>query len=113
MLNKPLTVEVKDGELHISIGAATLAWAVQNGDWDSCAYIRNPLQFARDIANTLNDESENGETIVHTMLDNAANWTIEQGLGDGWEYEDENYEAVDKGLDIARALLDEDVTENE
>jgi hypothetical protein len=77
--NAPLTVEVVGGKLVISIGVSTLAYAVQNGCHDWTGVITDEAAFAIDVATELEKESEDGTTVVHTMLDQAAMEAANQG----------------------------------
>jgi len=92
-----LVCEVVDGELQIRIGVDTLKFAAEhcerfyNGSIESAdgPHIRvtEAEQFAREIAGKLNDEAEDGSTVIHEMLDNAFVEAIEWGcLGVDHDY---------------------------
>lgn len=76
----PLTVEIVDGKLVISIGVETLAFAVWHGDvLDDGDRIADVDAFARDVVRQLVDEDEEGTTPVHKLLDEAALTALDQG----------------------------------
>lgn len=77
MKKSPLKLQIKDGELIISIGIDTLCFATQSEILDF--KIINNIGFAKDILNELESEEEDGTTLVHRMLDSAANNAIENG----------------------------------
>lgn len=82
-INKELTVEAKDEEIRISIGLKALAFAIENSpDWNSEFKIDTKYKykyFANSIVDALNDEEEDGTTLIHRMLDEAALHALEQG----------------------------------
>lgn len=84
MRNAPLQTEIKDGQLVISIGVDTLCHAVSIGRSYGMGEITvsNNDVFANELLNELNDESEDGSTAVHRMLDDAASQAIENGADD-------------------------------
>jgi hypothetical protein len=77
----PLKSQIIDGQLIISIGVNTMAWAAEQSD--DLGFISlevvNKAEFARDIQRELNEESEDGSTMITRMLDKAVIQTIEQG----------------------------------
>lgn len=74
-----LKCEIVNDVLTISIGVSTLCFAVQNSDdWDG-GEITNEAEFAKDILEELESESENGTTPVHSLLDTAANNAADSG----------------------------------
>ncbi len=83
--NKQLTVEVKDGELSITIGVEVLAPALLYGlnydrteDARDFIKITDPNKFAEGVVDALKDEwEEDGVTLVHKMLNSAANLAVE------------------------------------
>jgi hypothetical protein len=91
MKDKPLTVEIVDGELRISIGIGTLKFSTENSpdtrlNWfdedldDYVGYkVSDEEEFARDVKNALNAEEEDGTTPLHTVIDNACVTAIEEG----------------------------------
>ena len=77
MRDRILSVAVEDGELKISIGVDTLSFAIEMDD----ATITNADAFATALAEALSEESEDGTTPVHLLLDAAA----QQAIGNGCE----------------------------
>lgn len=73
--NNQLKVEVIDGELQIKIGINILVFATTEGGenpFDDVGMKVNDLEeFQKDIVRQLSFESENGTTVVHSMLDKA------------------------------------------
>lgn len=73
MKDSPLKVEIIDGLLSITIGVDTLAFAINN---DGKTYegfnVTNAVKFAEDVLHELEREEEDGTTVVHEMLDEAA-----------------------------------------
>jgi len=97
----PLQVNVIDDVLTIQIGVDTLAdSAKRHPDWYDEAgeprlNVTNASQFADEVTGALNREEEDGTTPLHTLLDEAMTYVVEQG-GEGVdlatefvEYEDE------------------------
>lgn len=78
--DKPLNIEIKDGELVISIGINTLAFAAKHHrDWPEGMEIKNCLKFAKHIVGELNNnEDETGATLIHRAFDEAALNVIEK-----------------------------------
>jgi len=84
-----LVCEVVDGELQIRIGVDILKFAAEhcerfyNGSVASAdgPYIKvtDPEEFAREIVRLLNEETEDGHSIIHEMLDNVFVEAIEYG----------------------------------
>lgn len=85
----PLKVYIEDGVLMMAIGVECLAhaiklnpelqkWDEETGDWNE-PEITDPDKFAKEVATALNDESEDGTTLVHIALDTAAMNAIENG----------------------------------
>lgn len=97
MKNRPLQVEIVDDELRISIGIETLKFAAENSphpkltiyDVHEAKYFFNPIKdiekFAEDVKYTLLQEKEDGETLVHILLEQAFINTLENG-SEGVEY---------------------------
>lgn len=76
----PLTIEIVDDVLTISIGVATLAYAVQQGDvWEGMPKIVDADVFARDVKDELEREDEEGTNPVHELLDAAAVRAVGEG----------------------------------
>lgn len=87
---KPLNVSVRNGRLLIEIGVDVLAHAVSYSDWanpfDEKAndYIRDfaiidAEEFARDVANAMNDEREDGSTPLSDFIDSASKAAVDDG----------------------------------
>lgn len=79
---QPLTVEIADGRLVISIGIDTLMVAVQGGDaWDEedGHKIASVDGFADDILHQLLEEEEDGTTLVHIAIDTAVERALDAG----------------------------------
>lgn len=82
-----LSIEIADGRLCISIGVSALCHAATSGPYfDSiCAEsdqeitITDEDVFAKEIVRELHQEEENGTTLVHLMLDKAAERAVESG----------------------------------
>lgn len=81
-----LAVEIIDGRLFVSIGVDALMVAVKGGPtWSDQEeeergwVISDPDGFAADIVHELEDEEEDGTTLVHVMLDAAIERAVEQG----------------------------------
>lgn len=81
-----LAVEIEDGRLVISIGIDALMTAVQaSPTWDEQLEdergwsITDPDGFAEDIRHELEDEEEDGTTLVHVALDAAIERAIDAG----------------------------------
>ena len=77
--DKPLTVEIVNGVLNISIGIDTLYFALSENDFHTQFKVTSIKGFAKDVLNELLSEEEDGTTLVHRMLDEAANNAIENG----------------------------------
>ena len=81
-----LTTEIVDGRLLISIGIDALMIAVKGSPvWeeqeaDGKGYrIENAEGFADDILRELDDEEEDGTTLVHVAFDKAIERALDQG----------------------------------
>lgn len=87
--NTELSVEIVDGELSIRIGVSILCFATINGAYFETlvdeAEVKYPVitdddAFAAAILHELRrEQNEAGETLVHQMLDKAAEMATEQG----------------------------------
>lgn len=95
---QPLRVEITDeGLLLISIGIETLGHAVElkpgysKSDGSSAVTITNIDQFAAAVALELESEEEDGTTLVHIALDEAADQAIENGA-EGIDYDEGDLE---------------------
>jgi hypothetical protein len=82
-MKQPLEVEIRGGELSITIGLGTLCYAVQQcPSWGSRLAdfkVTDEEAFAQAVLHQLTREDEIGTTAVHKMLDAAAEEAIEQG----------------------------------
>lgn len=87
--NDPLKCFIENGVLTMSIGVACLANAVklnpdlaeydsEAGEWNE-PEITDPDKFAEEVLRAVQDESEDGTTLVHIALDTAAANAIENG----------------------------------
>lgn len=80
-----LTVSVENDELVIRIGISALCFAVQHADQNigddgaTNLRIKDEKAFAEDIVRELDDEDEEGQTVVHFLFDAAAEKAIENG----------------------------------
>lgn len=86
--NQQLEVKNEDGVLNISIGVDLLVHAITQGSdfWpEDELTVTDADVFASEIARELESEQEDGTTIVHLMLDKAA----ENALNNGCEGVDE------------------------
>lgn len=82
-LDKPLTTEIVAGELRISIGLRSLAFAIEHGpQWPPNWKVDEAKQF-QDFGSmliySLNDEEEDGSTPIHRMLDEVVANALDQG----------------------------------
>jgi len=87
----PLKVEIVDDEIVIRVGVSILKWAVEHPLDDRltvhndetgkfmCFDITDEEEFARDVLRALNDEDEQGTTMVHRLLDNAFVEAVDNG----------------------------------
>lgn len=82
-----MKVSIEEGSLTISIGIGMLAWGIQSNEqnWHHSWRISDIPVFARKMARALEREDEDGTTFVHTMLDSAAAYLMEDGLDEGVE----------------------------
>ena len=85
-----LSVKIENEELVIRIGISALAFAVRRGPYidqivmdqggdEDAVKITDEGVFAQAILESLHDEEEDGSTRVHRMLDDAAEYSIENG----------------------------------
>jgi hypothetical protein len=100
---QPLTVEVKEGRLVISLGVDTLAFAFEHSNWNNPFiddlndfrqqyFVPVPAAFAADVRRELRNEAEDGSTILEHLLDKACIAAVENGstgVDDYWTKEDE------------------------
>ncbi len=110
--NRHLEVKIVCGVLTITIGISTLAFATHmNGEFDAYdgeagdflrTTITDEAVFAKEVAHVLNEEEEDGTTLVHLMLDKAAGLAIEQGA-EGVLTGDDKLHAIRKARLMAQA----------
>lgn len=79
-----LNVEIKDGKLQIIIGIEALVYGITNGSTFFDYYLDDIIvtdqnEFAQAILEQLNAEEEDGSTMVHRMLERAAEKAVENG----------------------------------
>lgn len=97
----PLTVKIVKGELVIRIGFAALKQAAEmmednhpydekTGDFKTLWKISDQEELAKDTANELQDEREDGSTILTDCLDKALLAAIENGSMAADDDTDEN-----------------------
>lgn len=97
--NMKLSTSIIDDVLKIEIGVDTLAFVVMHSPnqllspFDETTggfghtHVINPDLFAKDVLSELEDEQEDGTTIVHLMIDDAIFRAIENGslaISDEW-----------------------------
>jgi hypothetical protein len=95
----PLSVEVKEDRLVISIGIDTLAYCFERsesnnpydeetGDFKQIERVASPMQFAKDVATELMMEEEDGSTPLNLLLDKMCEEAVNQG-SNGLEYKED------------------------
>lgn len=82
--SKPLTIEVKAGELRIAIGVDILAHAIASrAEWTDAKgprlTVRDAQRFAELMALELQKEAEDGDNQIAQLLDEIADGAIESG----------------------------------
>lgn len=77
--NKPLTVEVSDEVLTVSIGIETLANAIVAGPAFDQAKITDANMFIADLVIELQAEEEDGSTLLHRAFDEAGQAAADNG----------------------------------
>jgi hypothetical protein len=79
--DKPLTAEVKNKVLNISIGIDQLCHACSIGRRYGLGDIEitDKKLFVEGIVQQLKSQDHDGSTVVHAMLDNAVNEMLENG----------------------------------
>lgn len=85
-------VKVENGKIIVEIEIDTLQYALQYYNDQNSFYDDKPLELvdaealAKDIALALEQEEEDGDTLVHHMFDKALEYAIEMGSeGIAWE----------------------------
>lgn len=68
--------------IRVAIDALPLivdgSWGARGGQGTRYEVV-NPKEFAADLVRALNDEEEDGTTLIHKMFDGAIDYAIEQG----------------------------------
>ena len=88
--SEPLKVTIEDSALVIRIGIQTLAHAVTYSDWanrwsdEANDYIRefaieDAHQFAKDVANMMQREEEDGSSLLTNFIDKASEEAVNDG----------------------------------
>lgn len=91
-LGFPLRCEFVDGALQFRVSINTIKWLVENHpvlvDVENCGpvieqpiTVRYPVTFTKDLIKKINEEAEDGSTILTDMLDRA----ILDAIADGAE----------------------------
>ena len=76
----PLTCAIEGEDIVIRIGIPPLMWALQHETvWESQFGITDPEAFSKAIVKALNEDDEEGTTLVHRMFDSAADAAMAQG----------------------------------
>jgi hypothetical protein len=88
---------IEDGAIVIRVPLTALpqvvegAWAL--GSLETRYVVTDTEAFAKDLVRALNDEDEQGTTLVHKMFDDAINEALEQGAeGIEEDPEEDDYE---------------------
>lgn len=86
---------IESGNIVIRVPIANLQ-TIMDGGFGSGAYERryrvlDAEKFAKEIADQLNDEAEDGTTAVHTMFDKAINEAIERGAQHADEHPEQSF----------------------
>lgn len=83
------TKMLSDGEIIIRIPASYVRHSVSVMDYfEDGARVTNTKTFCSEILRTLNQETEDGTTLIHTMLDSAIEEAVEQGAEGIHVYDD-------------------------
>lgn len=88
--DKPLNVRVEKGQIVISIGISTLAFSLhisddnnpfdnEKNDYKRSYKVTDEEEFADEVVHSLQDEREDGSTILTDLLDKAMSDAIDQG----------------------------------
>lgn len=88
MKDKHLTVTIENGELIISIGIDTLKVATEycelpgflSNEYEPLFLVSDPGKWAESIKYALENEEEDGTTVVHEAFDKAFFFAMEQGF---------------------------------
>ena len=86
--DKPLRIEVKNGQLSIVVGIDTLAFAFEQGD-DNQRYsnqqyhkiwkVTDKTTFAKDVKNAMEIERDDGQTPIGKFLDSMCLKALDEG----------------------------------
>lgn len=93
--NQAAQAFIEDGKIIIAIPLENLPMIVE-GSWAAGAMntrykVTDPDEFGKELVYTLNNESENGTTMIHVMFDQAIEEAIEQGAWGIEEHEDQEF----------------------
>ena len=101
---------IRNGLIVISIDIDALPVIVSGScaedGLDGLWRVTDPETFAKEVVNALNDEAENGTTLVHKMFDQAFSNAIDQGAEGIEECDEDGFEAESarlQGLALAAA----------
>lgn len=83
--NKPLTIEISEDQIIISIGLETLKMVQEYGPCSTEGKIIDLDEFAKDVHSVLTDENAVGMNMVMDMIDEAIEKAMEEG-SEGIEY---------------------------
>jgi len=99
--NRGLSCKIENDQLIICIGVKALGTAARNspyiddvchnkltGQYDEDRFlITDATVFAGEVCRELNDEEEDGGTLIHRMLDKAVSRAVENGAEGCWTYD--------------------------
>lgn len=84
---------IENDTITICVQVAALADVVEgwwvSGNSDTRWKVTDPEAFAKEIVRALNEEDEQGNTMIHGMFDDALSNAIEQGADGIEEHEDQ------------------------
>lgn len=89
MKDQPLSIEIKNGRLEMSIGVDCLLAAIEYGlEMRAEEFeVTDKSKWLGEIVNALHIEEEDGSTVIHRAIDTAALQAIENGA-EGIEFID-------------------------
>lgn len=87
-----LKVEYVGNKLRITIGDQALMQAAENIPCHEFK-VNHDGDFLKSFLHALHVEQEDGTTLVHRMLDDAAIWCLEQGM-EGLGYDEDGHNAI-------------------
>lgn len=87
---RPLSVEIKSGELIIRAGIDTVKWALEHheesqpfndetGDYEQKWIVTDSLEFSKEVMNAMEREEEDGTTPLILFLDQMCMAALEDG----------------------------------